>query len=1022
MYFHTAERRDIVKASDGAYYLTDNTGLSGDPGSDWTDPTIDDSDWEAFGAQFSSVATDVLLAQDVFAEFTINVGSSAAGSASISLNADATNGNANPFISIGQSEQAFNSGGIYIGYDSEEPVFSMVSNAGFIAYNTGGLQLSGVPYTDGTITGGSLDVGRNANIPVGQLGDYNFKVFTNGAMSASQASIQGQVQATSGKIGDWVIDEQTSELRDTNAEIVFEPNIPEIQLYQGDFTTINVNSDTTSSVTFANNQLVIIGSGSTLSATGGPYPAGVGGDTLNLKSSTYLNKIVGGVPQGDGNMPNSGYYFDLSDSSMAGHKMAFSYGVDGIHNGYSEFNHYTSLNVANGQQSANVQSSSILPGNPGAFVRLTVSHSVWPKPFNYYDPTTALAGGGVNYERFIDFTDTVVTGLNKRVLIGAAHTLLNTEGVSSNFTWATAVTYTDTDVTSTSQATAAETIESSYSSDQTITMGQVVLGDIDLPTSYLLATGIPNSTTTIANPNYTATYEGQVHGGMDAYGGGQAGVRYLRHYIKLSKSSDDSQIALSQVGYQAVVGAKSSYYGYVADDGGFQSVIGTTEITLADGSIKLAKDITLNDTILAWDDTNKKLVPAVISNISKRNVSEIYEVTVDGNVIEVSDSHGFWLFGDSINSGQVLAKTLYTGQHDNLEIWVRDGDTIKKSIVTYVRRILKETEVITFTVPTFVNYISNNIISHNVAGWGGFTWIITTLSNGSSASATSTLSGTSTLTRTVTSTFSGLAKASYEVQISAAATQNMTISANGTVSYTYGSVSTNFGMNANSNNAYFAYTTTGPYGNNNHAWSLASDNNFIEIQPAGIQVVSDSNRYVRMAKEAAASAVQTLLELKDGQMSIFSRDSTATSIQEAGGTGLWIDGHINAGTDSAWDIGSTSKRFANLWIDNLNGSILSAVLESSGWTGTGTSYQNPSTTRDNYIKLHSGVIIQWGMTGSSSTIIFPTAFPTCFDAGSVASIRSGDGSRGFNYIYNPNQERMTIVKDSSKAFWIAFGH
>ena len=509
---------------------------------------------------------------------------------------------------------------------------------------------------------------------------------------------------------------------------------------------------------------------------------------------------------------------------------------------------------------------------------------------------------------------------------------------------------------------------------------------------------------------------------MDAYGGGQAGVRHLRQYIKLSKASDDSQIALSQVGYQAVVGARSSYYGYVADDGGFQSVIGTTEITLADGSIKLAKDITLNDTILAWDDTNKKLVPAVISNISKRNVSEIYEVTVDGNVIEVSDSHGFWLFGDSINSGQVLAKTLYTGQHDNLEIWVRDGDTIKKSIVTYVRRILKETEVITFTVPTFVNYISNNIISHNVAGWGGFTWIITTLSNGSSASGTSTLSDTSTLTRTVTSTFSGLAKASYEIQISATATQNMTISANGTVSYTYGSVSTNFGMNANSNNAYFAYTTAGPYGNNGHAWSLASDNNFIEIQPAGIQVVSDSNRYVRMAKEAAASAVQTLLELKDGQMSIFSRDSTATSIQEAGGTGLWIDGHINAGTDSTWDIGSTSKRFANLWIDNLNGSVLSALLESSGWTGTGTSYQNPSTTRDNYIKLHSGVIIQWGMTGSSSTIIFPTAFPTCFDAGSVASIRSGDGSRGFNYIYNPNQERMTIVKDSSKAFWIAFGH
>jgi hypothetical protein len=60
-YFHTPTRKDIVRVG-SIYYLVNNTSLNGQVGTAWGTPP--NSNWESFGAQFSSVATDVLLAQD----------------------------------------------------------------------------------------------------------------------------------------------------------------------------------------------------------------------------------------------------------------------------------------------------------------------------------------------------------------------------------------------------------------------------------------------------------------------------------------------------------------------------------------------------------------------------------------------------------------------------------------------------------------------------------------------------------------------------------------------------------------------------------------------------------------------------------------------------------------------------------------------------------------------------------------------------------------------------------------------
>lgn len=85
-YYKTVDRRDVVEYA-GAYYITANAAKSGL--ASWGTPT--GGDWEAFGAQFSSVATDILLAQNasitkglVFGDQAGNVGFLRSANASVS--------------------------------------------------------------------------------------------------------------------------------------------------------------------------------------------------------------------------------------------------------------------------------------------------------------------------------------------------------------------------------------------------------------------------------------------------------------------------------------------------------------------------------------------------------------------------------------------------------------------------------------------------------------------------------------------------------------------------------------------------------------------------------------------------------------------------------------------------------------------------------------------------------------------------------------------------------------------------
>ena len=1052
-YFQSTERKDIVKGSLGNYWIVNDIGSNGLNGAAWDDPDNDPGNWEAFGAQFSSVATDILFAQDVFAERTINIGASGTNPV-IALNADFPT-STNPFISIGQAAaaQSFGEEGLFLGYSLGKPALSMVNGNSFMSYDTtGSLRLSDVPLTGtgSSIIGAEIKVGRNPNIGIGNSGDYNFKVSTDGVVSASAAFIQGQIQADSGQIGDWRIDEATRTLRDDNSEIIFDPNLPEIQLYKGTPLVTTITNSITSSVVWsdATNQFVITGTGTP------PFPSGeIGGGTQRIRQSRYVNKLNALTLRelsnhDNGTLAHGGYYFDMSDSSLAAnsgtgthpaHYLAFSTTQDGTHSGGGEFNNPTSLPATYGGTSQGflIISSSEAPGTAGSYIQIHYSSSMDPfitnNKLHYYNKNVAAAGGEVLLtSATAGFTETTFTNLTKKVSIGVSDTLRSTTSTSETFAWTSGFTYTDVNVTDGST-----TILSAESGENTIGVGDVVLDDIEIPLSKIKASGITNSGFSVTEPSYPPSYDGEIHGGILAQNGGTKGTRYISQRFDLVDTNGDVVNGFNNSGEflrsQIVYGAKSAINGYVGFEDGFESVIGETKITLADGSTKLAKDITLDDKILAWDEKNNKFTSANLSKISKRDVSNVYEVKVDNKVVEVSDSHGFWLFGDDTNSCKVLASDLYKNQ-DNEElsrVWVKDGDTIKKCNITYIKHINKETEVITFSVPGYVNYISNDIISHNVFGGPGFElyWVYTAFaaavlpSNGGNF-----ISQAATTTDIVTtSTYGGDVSARYRTTVTAAGGTNMSVSALGVITTTTNSTTANFGITDSGNNVVIsipgAQGSGTLYGQTTQTVLLSSNTNFVEIQPAGMQIVSDSSRFVTIPLLSAGSSnTSPLFKANDGIALFSSRKavSATSSTDSTDRASIASAGDINPIVNNTYTLGTSTFKWKELNGVDISG--LGVLLTDSI---TGTSDTNSVSTKKSYVKLPGGAICQWGSINDSSnpkTVSFPVQFPNSVSSVTCATIRSSNGGGGYNHVYNIDRNGCSLILDGSNGFWMAWGH
>ena len=78
-YVSSSLRRDVVQGSNGEYYLAKSSHTASNSNQRPVDGGSYSTYWDTFGATFSSVATDILFSQDVYANRTVNVGSSGSG-------------------------------------------------------------------------------------------------------------------------------------------------------------------------------------------------------------------------------------------------------------------------------------------------------------------------------------------------------------------------------------------------------------------------------------------------------------------------------------------------------------------------------------------------------------------------------------------------------------------------------------------------------------------------------------------------------------------------------------------------------------------------------------------------------------------------------------------------------------------------------------------------------------------------------------------------------------------------------
>ena len=924
-----------------------------------------------FGAQFTSVATDILFAEDVYANKTINIGTDTGNNPVIALNADSASGYANPYISMGQLavSQSFEEDGIFMGFDGGSPVMSMVSASDYFIYNDGVIALSNAALqgTGSSITGPSIKVGYDtaSSYGINDERSYNFSVSSDGIVSASEAFIRGTIEASAGNIGQWIITDPETDaqgnqiggiLRDSDGEIRFNPNVGEIQIYSASYSPESIESATTMSVTAAGGAFYID------RFTSGSERAPI----VNLERSSYSSLRDGTSVQ------NLGYYFDLSDTSLSGHQFSFSMREDGIGTYGTRYNKETTLDTSETGQDFLIITSSADPGSAGAYIQITPSASMTAPfaggnqlvgdpssmEFWYYCENHTGMGNRVYIYDDGDAVEQIPTYV-ERVVVGPQDQFTDPSGAGGSFVFSpvdgfqtffqtlagvnTLNSFGNPDVATTDVYSAASTPA------VTLDKGTVTITDISWPSMHVKSTGIPDAEFTSNQPGYQPSYENQIHGGfqlMDIFP--NQGYRSLLVYFEILNSS--STVVKSQyLGGAYAYGASDETGYWQAVDNGYISVVGSTEITLEDGSKKLAKDVTLDDKILSWDSEKEKWVSARLSDIKKRNVSEIYKVSVDGKEVEVSDSHGFWLSGNQENSAQISVSTLYDCyengspmKQDNLRLWVKDGDSKKKCIIDKVEKINRDEEVVTLSVPKYVNYLSNDIISHNAFG-GGLTWEFQVMSPADAATGTRTVSS-----GTISTTFDVPANGDYtcrfRYKMSSKTSLDKGIGTSSNSSY-YSNVNSAFSTTFDSDDSGDHMYLNGGYSMSQLKGTLGiqRNNNFLEIIPAGIQVVSGTGRYLRLNRRDQNDTDPELIEVVDGSMEILSRnavDTGNTSFNDK--LALQARGNLMPGTGT-WDIGGTSNYWQNGYFVYLNGAYFNTNTRNMMAAAKFTQFTNNSS-------------------------------------------------------------------------------
>jgi len=594
----------------------------------------------------------------------------------------------------------------------------------------------------------------------------------------------------------------------------------------------------------------------------------------------------------------------------------------------------------------------------------------------------------------------------KKVIIGPQSILTNTAGSTSvTLSWANVTVPRPTSLVTATSAASPFNQNSNYSigTATTLTDGagngttSVAAGDISVAINRPGLTLYPPTQTvshTTSYPNYSPTYNGQNHGSYQPLAIAQRGYIYLEVIDTNNSDAIIGRKLIGQTSYarSARKGAGNYYTGVVSSGGGGgglssiqYSVVGNTKITLSDGSLILAKDVKKGQTILAWNWNDKidthigvdRFSEFTIDAVKTRTTNEIYKITVGDKVIEVSDSHGFW----KDNNKEIPAKELIEGES---KIYVKDGDTISLQLVDKVE-ILEGDKVYTFSVPGVHNYISNDILSHNIAQG---TWNYNSYAADDGANNGTLASAYGQTIIVPISTASTAAKFRYSVRVSTSAgvATDFNSSGNATTRYitSFAQYDGSSSTTVSSNSGRLVLSTL----DNSLVFSLPS--NFVEIKAGGIQVVSDEVTFVKIPRTDGGGG--EIFKAKGG-ISYFEKASSGTDTT----TAINTLGDIIPNSNSLWDIGSSSKRFANLngvSLTDFDERIVKAHCRFRGTTSGTTSVLSPSYNVSSITRNSTGAYT----VNLTDTLTSGTALPFI----------AGYGNRGDTNSQSPTDEEFSL--------------
>ena len=519
---------------------------------------------------------------------------------------------------------------------------------------------------------------------------------------------------------------------------------------------------------------------------------------------------------------------------------------------------------------------------------------------------------------------------SKKVIIGPQNTLTDTAGSTGfNMVFSTAgVATPDTNIT---QASTGKFFQFSGFSigdktDTSVASTTVAVGDISITLDSVPALTLnpptQRITQTTSYPNYLPSYNNQTHGNTS----GPNFIRQIAYLFLEVVDGDNSDVVIGRTKIAQTSEARSAkdsvgnyYLGSYVDSGGgggglsseITSVVGDTKITLSDGSYILAKDVKIGDKILSWNWNDKldshigidEFGEFTIDAIKTRTTTEIYKVTVGDKVIEVSDSHGFWLD----NNEEIKTTELVEGES---KIYVIDGDSISLQLVDKIE-LLDGADVYTFSVAGVYNYISNDILSHNTIT-SGWTFVGTTQNGIAAVPGTVGAQGTKSVSINVT-TASANASLRYSVQLGTTSGWRVNTASDGTVSTSYVTATVAYNnTNANSTSTTGYLQSFGSTLDLSVAFALPS--NFVEIKAGGIQVVSGPDKFVKTTRRASGDTDTELFKVYGGT-ALFD-NMTAGGGSPSDNVAISASGYIVPGLPDIYDIGTANLPWNNIYANN----------------------------------------------------------------------------------------------------------